>query len=391
MASLRFGTSSGPRFALFAPRSRGGSCFVLAFLCGCGFATQKNLDGLDLAGADFAGVDFAVPPGADLSVPPGADLSVPPGADLSVRPGADLATPNCPTPLLLVTVENVSGSANGGRVQLLTLGDGTNLPQTCRVLSAQGNLTAQPQSAAMVGGKLAVEGVDTLQIVDPVSDTSVWSNAAGNIDFPRDVFALKHPDGRDVIAAAWATKTSTTAVARVDGWALDGTLIKAWTLGTDLPLGLGITGMCSFPSTPTHLLAVDADNNQWAWDVDPWGATKTGRNGMLSGSPVSIYADIWMSEVRTTWTDTSNGSAVVYNNDANGTSLMGPIACMGCTLLDTVPDPTLNTRFFGLCDGPSVDARRVVIFKSTGGTCDTVLEGALFGSQSRLSRLAISQ
>src|SRR5439155_20821997 len=116
---------------------RGGSCLVLALCVGCGFQsqTQQNLDGLDLAGVDFAGVDFAVPP--DLAVPPGADLA---GA------AHDLAVPRCPAPLLMVTVQNVSGASAGGRVQLMTLGDGTSAPQTCRVLTAQGNLTAQPMS-----------------------------------------------------------------------------------------------------------------------------------------------------------------------------------------------------------------------------------------------------
>jgi len=363
---------------------------VLALLAGCGFQSQKNLDGLDLAGADFAGVDFAVPPGADLSVPPGADLSLPPGADLSMP---DLAVPMCALPLLFVTVENVSGSSTGGRVELMTLGDGTNPPQRCRTLKAQGNLTAQPMSAAMVGSGLAVEGIDALQLLDPQNDVVTWSKPLGSIDFPRDVFALKHPDGRDLVAAAWSsTATSTTLINRVEAWALDGTSVRNWFLnGTDLPLGTSILGMCSYPMTPTHFLALDPQNHQWAWDVDPWGVAKTARNGELTDAPTSIYADVWMGEVRTAWTDSSGSSSVVYNNDANGTSLMGPIACAGCTLLHVIPDPTLNTRFFGLCDGPSVDSRRVVIFKSTGGTCDTILEGALYGSQSRLSRLAVAQ
>jgi len=364
---------------------------AIILLAGCGFETQKNLDGLDLGGADFAGADFAIPPGADLAIPPGADLA---GADLSVRAGADLAVPVCAPPLLLIPVENVSGSSNGGRVQVMTLGDGTNTPQTCRVLSAQGNLTAQPMSAAMVDpGKLAVEGIDDLQLIDAQNDVILWSKGNSAPDFPRDVFALQHPDGRHLVAAAWAsTSTSTVLIDRVDAWDQGGTAVKSWALNsTDIPLGLGITGMCAYPGTPTHFLALDVDNNQWAWDVDPWGAAKTGRNGMMSGSPQSIYADVWMGEVRTAWLDSGGSTSVVYNNDANGTSLLGPISCAGCTLVHVVPDPTLNTRFFGLCDGPSPDARRVVIFKSTGGTCDTILDGAAFGAQSRLSRLAVSQ
>jgi hypothetical protein len=360
--------------------------FLLAFASlGCGFQAVPNpLTQPDLLGVDFAGADFAV--SNDLSVPPGADLAAP--SDLST------ATP-CNGPLLLVTVENLQNPPQtGGKVVAMSLGDGTNPPAACRTFTAQGLMTPQPFSVAMVGGKLAVEGIEHLQLIDPQNDVIIWSKPAGSTDFPVDVFALKHPDGRDVVAAGWAsTGTSPPwAIARVDAWALDGSSIKSWGLnGTDLPLGLSILGMSSYPENPTHLLANDPINHQWAWDVDPWSASKVALFGESSGYPISIYAVMWMTEMRTAWLDSSGNTAVIYNNDANGPSLLGPIACMGCMLLHVVPDPTLNTRFLGLCDGPGVDTRRVVRWKSTGGTCDTVLEGAQYGSLSRLSRLGISQ
>jgi hypothetical protein len=248
--------------------------------------------------------------------------------------------------------------------------------------------------AMLPGGRLAVEGREELQLIDSQTDLILWSKAAGGSDVALDVFPLKHPDGRDVVAAAWSWSGSSPpwAIQRVDGWAADGTFIKSWTLnGTDLPLGLNVLGMTQHPKTPQHILAVDPVNNTWAWDVDPWGVSKTALIGSGTGSPTSIFADIWQTVMRIAWTDSSGSTAVIYNNDTFGNTVAGPIACPGCTLLHVVPDPTLNTRFLGLCDGPGVDTRRVVVFKSTGGTCDTVLEGAQFGSLSRLSRLGIGQ
>ena len=108
----------------------------------------------------------------------------------------------------------------------------------------------------------------------------------------------------------------------------------------------------------------------------------------MTGNPLSVYSDLWLGTMRTVWVDSTSPTRIYYNND-NVSGLLGPIICTtGCTLLHAVPDPNYNTRFIGLCDGPSVDARRVVWFYSTSNGCDTILEGARFGSESRLSRLA---
>jgi hypothetical protein len=372
-----------------------GLLLLAVAVCGCGFEPVQVLSPGDLAGADLApgavvdlaGVDLA---GVDLA---GVDLATPPGADLSA---ADLASAPCNLPQLLVTVENLKNSGTGGgRVARLQLDNSGNLPQSCSTLSAQGGITAQPFSVAQVDTHLAVEGIDDLQLIDPGSDTMVWSKPNASTDFPVDVFALHHPDGRVLAAAAWGnTGQSMPAITHVDAWAADATLVKSWmTNGADLPLGLGIYGMTSDPMTPTHLLAVDPDNNDMAWDVDPWSASKTVFLGSGTGAPSTIYADVWTAQsvMRVVWVDSTAPTGVLYNNDSGASGLLGPIRCAGCTLLHAVPDPTDNLRFFGLCDGPSVDARRVVRFSSSGGTCDTVLDGAGFGAQSRLSRLAIAE
>jgi hypothetical protein len=368
---------------------RGGSLLVLALVSGCGFEAvhdQINVDlaGVDLAGADFAGVDLA---GIDLA---GVDLAVPPGSDLAVN---DMAQTPCVGPLLLVTVENVhNGATGGGRVHVMSLGDGTMPPADCKTLSAQGQMTPQPFSTAMVKGKLAVMGIDGFQLVDPSSDLALWSKPVGNNDFPVDVFALKHPDGRDVIAFGWATIQSCPSceIAHLDGYGLDGGLIKTWNLGTDLMLS-SVLSMSSHPKMPTHLFALDPTHSEWGWDVDPWGATKVSGFGNASGIPLSIYSDLWTSLMRTVWVDSTSPTRIYYSNDSSS-GFFGPIICTtGCTMLHAVPDPNSNVRFFGLCDGPSVDARRVVWFSSVSSDCNTILEGAKFGSESRLSRLAISE
>jgi hypothetical protein len=370
--------------------------WLLLILSGCGFQSIQNIN--SDAGSDLSippGSDLAIPPGADLAIPPGSDLAIPPGADLAIPPGADLSHPDlaklpCNNPLLLVSVENLG--SGGGKVAAFSLGDGSNPPSQCNVFSAQGNMTAQPRSVAMVAGKLAVEGVDAVQLIEPASDTLLWSKANNNTDFPFEVFALGNPDNSTDVAAVWAsTSVATTEAHRFDAWSLSGSLVRSWTLNTgDIPLGLGIVGMTSFPGTPTHLLAADPGHGEEAWDVDPWAATKTSFIGTSQGSPVSIFADTYMGNLRIAWTDTSGTTGVIYHNDPNS-GLFGPISCASCTLLHVVPDPTLNTRFLGLCDGPSPSARRVVRFESTGGSCDDIFDGAAFGTQSRLSRLGISQ
>jgi hypothetical protein len=366
---------------------RGGSWLLLALVSGCGFEAVHDPINVDLAGADFAGVDFAAPPGSDLAAPPGSDLAMTMG-------GGDLAQPPpCVGPLLLVTIENVhNGATGGGRVEVMSLGDGTMPPAECRVLSAEGQMTPQPFSAAMVNGKLAVMGIDGFQLVDPSSDVSLWSKPVAGSDFPVDVFALKHPDGRDVIAFGWGSKPTCPQceIGHVDGYGLDGGLIKTWNLGTDLTLS-SILSISSHPKSPTHFFALDPAHNEWGWDVDPWGATKTSAFGNATGSPLTVYSDLWLGLMRTVWVDNTGGGRIYYNNDSVS-GLLGPIVCTtGCTFLHAVPDPNINTRFFGLCDGPSVDARRVVWFSSTSSDCNTILEGAKFGSESRLSRLAIVQ
>jgi hypothetical protein len=232
-------------------------------------------------------------------------------------------------------------------------------------------------------------GRDAVQLVDPAADSILWSKPAGSQDVPVDVFPLKHPDGRHVVAAGWSSTLGSApyAIRRVDGWGTDGSAIKSWGLNAqDLPLGLSVYGMTGHPRTPTHFLALDPINNQWGWDVDPWAASKTALFGTATGSPITIFATTWQGIMRTAWLDNASPTSVFYNNDNVNTSIAGPITCSGCSLLHVTADPTSNVRFFGLCDGPSVDARRVVRF-STAGACETVLEGAQFGAQSRLSRL----
>jgi hypothetical protein len=356
---------------------------------GCGFTAVH--DAGDLAGADLAGEDLAVPPGSDLA---GADLAGVDLAGVDLRTTThDLAQPACAAPILYVAVENlVNGAGGGGRVARLSLA--SDPPVACSTLSAQGLMTQQPFSVAQVGDKVAVEGIDSLQLLDPSTDTVVWTKPVVMNDFPVDVFPLDNPSGGTLVAAAWGSTNESPplAITHVDAWAQDGSAVKSWALNAvDLPLGLNVLGMAANPKAPTHFLALDPINHAWGWDVDPWGAAKQALFGEATGNPITIATTTWSTEMRTVWVDASGQTDVFYNNDGNGPGILGPVACTGCTLLHAVPDPTINTRFFGLCDGPSVDARRVVRFSSGAGTCDTVLEGAMFGAQSRLSRLGLGQ
>jgi hypothetical protein len=366
---------------------RGCSILLLA-LTGCGFHTVTSPR--DFAGDDFSTEipDFAFPPGSDLA---GLDLTAPPGSDLSTR-GGDMSSsePACALPYLMVTVEHLSTLTGAGRVARLNLGDGSLAPTQCATLAAQGLMTQQPQSSAFTGGRVAVLGFDGLQLLDPAIDSIVFTKPLQmNDDFPVEVFPLTRPNGDLLVAAAWGTMLSPTTIARVDAWGLDGSMVSSWPTG-NLTLGLDIIGMTRDPLAPTQLLACDVDNNTMAWAVDPWGGTKSSLVGSGIPMPLSIFADVEGTQTRIAWVDSTAPSAVYYYNSAEGTGLFGPIRCANCTLLHAVPDPTDNLRFFGLCDGNTVDSRRVVRFSSSGGTCDTVLEGALFPSD-RMSRLSVAQ
>jgi hypothetical protein len=346
---------------------------VALLFAGCGFRAEEVAT--DLAGVDFSGsaTDF--------------------GASADQAPSGDLPAVPCTLPMLLVAVENLHNPATGGgQVARLALGDGTALPSSCSSLSGQGLMTPEPWSLAAVADRIAIVGIDELQLLDPASDTIVWSKPVGASDVPVDVFALKHPDGRILAAAAYGGtgESAPYAIWRVDAWALDGTLVKSWS-NSDLTLSLGILGMTSYPLVPTHFLALDSSNNVSAWDVDPWSTNKVQLFGAFTGSPITIFADTWSTEMRTVWTDSSLPTTAVLYNNSDISSLLGPISCANCTLIHAVADPTINTRFFGLCDGGSLDSRRVVRFSSTGGSCDTVLEGAAFGGESHLSQLGIVQ
>jgi hypothetical protein len=174
-------------------------------------------------------------------------------------------------------------------------------------------------------------------------------------------------------------------------WCIQGTGCAA------LPLSLSILGMSANPAAPSHLLALDSANAIAAWDVDPWGATKTQYVGTYSEYLQSIYA---VSVVgaggsrRLAWFDANSMGAIQYASDSGSgpSTLGGPVRCNnGCdTILHVVPDPTTSDGFFVLCDGAAVNQRTVVRMDGAHG-CTQVLDGSVFGAESRLSRLGIAQ
>jgi hypothetical protein len=367
-----------------------GSFIVLAFLlfAGCGFRAVT-------APRDFAGDDFStvIPDlaGVDLTAPPGSDLALPPGSDLSLRADMAPSQPVCALPNLMITVENLASVPGGGSVARLNLGDGSALPTPCATLKAGGLMTQQPQSSAYTNSRVAVMGIDELQVIDPQNDTIIFEKPLQvSDDFPIEVFPLSDPSGNQLFAAAWGNTTSTTDIARVDAWNLTGGLVQSWELGSMLNLGLGIIDMTALPMMPVQFLACDVDADVMGKTVDPWSNTIGSLVTSGIAQPHSIYADVEGTQTRIAWVDSTSPTSVFYYNSAEGTGLFGPIHCAGCTLIHAVPDPTDNLRFFGLCDGPTVDSRHVVRFSSSGGSCDTVLEGALF-PQERLSRLSIAE
>jgi hypothetical protein len=311
----------------------------------------------------------------------------------------------CPLPQLLVGVENLHNpSTGGGRVARLSLAGGAATP--CATLEGQGLIGPQPMAVAAFGPYVAAVTLDGgIYAIDPATDLVKWTRRVTLTSGwgPLDAFAVTSPQGQPMVAAAFGLYSNPSTVRELDVYAADGSSPSSspWCIqesgcGADLPLGLDILGVSADPKTPSHLLALDGATPAAALDVDPWATppTKTTYIGSYSGYLQSIAALLVDHTPRLVWYDSFDPTSIRWaNDDSGGTpAINGPLRCAaGCaTILHVVPDPTSSTDFFLLCDGPSVDTRTVVRLDGSGD-CTTVLDGAQFGSESRLSRLGVAQ
>jgi hypothetical protein len=357
--------------------------FLLA--AGCGFHS--------VGGGDDAGVD------GDLGV--SSDLA---GADLYGVTG-DLAmeASGCPSPALLVGVEDVSNSGpGGGRVARVSFASGQAV--ACPTLSGQGLIGSQPLAVTAFGTLVGAATRDGLYVVDTVSDTVKWSKAnpdAANNWLPIDAFSLVGTGGTPYVAAAWSGSSPSEIrwieMYDANGNAAPGAPFCIQQTGcTGLPLSLGIYSMSSNPAAPTHLLALDTANALAALDVDPWAAppVKNSYVGTYAEPLASVYAVSVGGTPHLAWLDTNTAAGAIswaIDDTAMAPSLNGPVRCTSnCdTILHVVPDPSQQNGFFALCEGATISSRTVVR-TDNAGHCTVVLDGTQFGTQSRMSRLAIA-
>ena len=352
-----------------------------------------------------AGCGFHTVGGHDGSA--AGDMGVPAGDLAGVDPaGGDLGTASlvCGRPQLLVGVENLQNPATGGgRIARLSLTGAAATP--CATLTGQGLIGSQPMAVAAFGAYVAAVTLDGgIYAVDPATDLVKWTRQVTLPSGwgPLDAFAVSSPAAQPMVAAAFGLYDNPSTVREIDVYDVDGAspasspwCIQETGCGADLPLGLQILGVSADPKAPSHLLALDGATPAAALDVDPWATppTKTTYIGSYSGYLQSIAAVQVDKTPRLVWFDAYAPTSIRWaNDDSGGTPLInGPLRCAsGCTtILHAVPDPTSTTDFFLLCDGPSVDTRTVVRLDGSGN-CTTVLDGAQFGSQSRLSRLAVA-
>jgi hypothetical protein len=362
---------------------------LVLFVAGCGFHAVGNGDGSSDDDLGASGDDLAGSP--DL-------YGIPPGSDLANTSGG-----GCPTPLLLVGVENLhNGDSGGGRVARLSLGASSQ--QSCTTLRGQGLIAPQPLAVAGFSGGIAAATRDGIYVVDPASDRIKWSKPAPSQTtwLPLDAFSILTPGGAPVIAVAYGPSGNPSTIREIDAydetgvaepgpmpWCIQGTGC------TSLPLSLGILSMSATPIDLTHFIALDYSTPAAAWEVDPWTQTKTAYLGSYTQQLASIYSVVSGGKARFAWLDqTDAAGAIQYSVDNGGgpSGIGGAIKCdSGCvTILHVVPDPTTLYGFFLLCDGATVDARTVVRMDDAG-TCTRILDGTTFGAESRLSRLGILQ
>jgi hypothetical protein len=361
--------------------------FLLA-TAGCGFHSVGGGDGGSHA-------DMSV---SDLGDSP--DLfGVPPGSDLSTIAGGA-----CAGPALLVGVENLSNTGSGGgRVARVSFAGGSAQP--CATLAGQGLIGSQPMAVTAFGSLVGAATFDGLYVVDPTTDTVKWSKPnpdSANGYGPFDAFTVSGTSAT-YVAAAWGPDfgISGAAIRWVEIYDADGNAAPGapyciqQASCTDLELGLGTYSMASDPARPGLFLAIDGSHDLAALEVNPFATppSHTTYVGTYSESLSSIYAVNVGGKPHLAWFDDNmSGGAIQWAID-NGSapSLNGPFKCTSncATILHVVPDPSQTNGFFALCDGAMVNTRTVVR-ADDAGNCSVVLDGTQFGTESRLSRLAIA-
>jgi hypothetical protein len=322
--------------------------------------------------------------------------------------GGDMGSANndCALPYLIITMADVSNTGNyGGQIARLSLtGSG---PTSCSTLKGQGFIGAVIMASTFAAPVIVTADADNFYFVDANTDLVRYTLAAPAAHSgwgPIEAFPMKDPAGRDIAAIAYGPLNNPESIGEVDTWYNDSSApanapwcVQGTPTCTQLMLSLGILGMSSNPNTPSHLLAVDNTLNVAAWDVDPFGGTKTQLIGASTGSLQTAYAIKVNGHMRLAWLNTTSPTSVDYYNDTGmgGTpAISGPLRCSsGCaTILRVVPDPMSPTAFYALCESTtSAPNGRSVVHMQADGSCMSVFEGSKLSSSLMLEHLGVAQ
>lgn len=294
---------------------------------------------------------------------------------------------DCPTPMLLVSIESFDNA--GGHVARFSLagGDFTR----CSDLTGQGTLDDQPLALAFVApDRVAVAGRDKLDLIDANSDAVIWTSPFLATQVPLDALLVgEGPMSR--IAVGLFNPQTTNDLDPVELFDLaDGQ--PAGNLDT----GISTRSVARDPRNPSLMLRLRPDMFSAA-ELDPFTGDQLDNPPYVAARSDSLLRTVQASfsrPPRIAWTGVrlnDNREGVYYLNDPdkgdNDQLPLGPIRCddLDRTYLRAIPDPTLNTRFFAVSELDG--SRQVVRFKSTGGACDVVLDGDELGPSRRIADL----
>ncbi len=311
--------------------------------------------------------------------------------------------PLCPSPQLLISVEDLETSQPLGEVRRFSIPLAGPV-QPCSTLTGSGTLAPLAQAVVRITpDRIAVAGNDKVTLIDPSTDSVLdsWSTAAQSV--PIDVAPI---DNAGVLQVAVGLRQSAAFPPYLSSLVLyqEGmsTPARSWSASS-----LNLSQVLAFTIDPWNvhrLMMLDEGSAQALEFVDPIAPLVTPYKtepGGIGFHSLAAYRD--GAGARIIWTARNTYNGYYTGNDpagpidgGTGPFLVGPTQCGGCDMLHAVPDPTDYKRAFVLCDtGGALNSRVVhrATFAGIGmvnGTCVPVFQGNQLRAKQRLTHLSIA-
>lgn len=315
--------------------------------------------------------------------------------DCRELPGGDAGTSDpdaplpemCAAPMLLVSIENLSGSG-GGRLARFSI-DGQGFSRCADLPLA----SPQPLALAFVPpNRVAVAGREAVTLLDAETGETVWSSPFDADVVPRDALVVE--EGALLrLAVGLDDPQSIDDIDPIELFDLD----SGDPVGTFRP-GLSTRGVARNPRAPGFLLRLRPGSFAAA-EVDPFSGEILDDPPYVrdrSDSTLRTIAASFDRPPRIAWTGvrlSDDRDGVFYLSDpdtgASDQVALGPVRCDDAerSYLQAIPDTVVATRFFTVAEQGQV--RQVLRFSSTGGACDLLLDGASLGPSTRIADLAL--